>query len=122
MVRFEDVTHRNGPDANLVADAIREWGLIHPPVNRPRKACGLSRRNIDQVRTGCFEHSGDFHTSSGVLPPGAQSWAEMRTDIGLSFGHTSRTAVNTSSDIASDFQRTTVFVGAPVGEGTDEAG
>ena len=35
--------------------------------------------------------------SSGVLPPGAQSWAEMRTLIGRCCGHTSRSAVNTSS-------------------------
>jgi hypothetical protein len=35
--------------------------------------------------------------SSGVLPPLAQSCAEMRTDIGRSAGHAARIARNTSS-------------------------
>ena len=35
--------------------------------------------------------------SSAVFPSGSQSWAEMRTLIGLSAGHTARSAVNTSS-------------------------
>jgi hypothetical protein len=35
--------------------------------------------------------------SSGVLPPGAQSCAEIRTDIGRSAGHAARIARNTSS-------------------------
>ncbi len=35
--------------------------------------------------------------SSAVWPPGAQSWAEMRTLIGWSSGHTARMARNTSS-------------------------
>ena len=34
--------------------------------------------------------------SSGVLPPGAQSWAEMRTDMGRPTGHAVRTAAATS--------------------------
>ena len=34
--------------------------------------------------------------SSGVLPPGAQSWAEMRTVIGRSAGQAARAARNTS--------------------------
>src|SRR6201997_5775864 len=35
--------------------------------------------------------------SSGVIPPGTQSCAEMRTLIGLSCGHTARIALKTSS-------------------------
>ena len=35
--------------------------------------------------------------SSGVMPPSTQSCAEIRTDIGRSWGHASRTAWNTSS-------------------------
>ena len=35
--------------------------------------------------------------SSGVMPPSTQSCAEMRTDMGLSAGHTARTALKTSS-------------------------
>ena len=35
--------------------------------------------------------------SSGVLPPSAQSCAEMRTDIGRSAGQTARSAEKTSS-------------------------
>ncbi|MNT30931.1 hypothetical protein D3C72_1667480 [compost metagenome] len=35
--------------------------------------------------------------SASVLPPGAQSCAEMRTLMGLSAGHTARIARNTSS-------------------------
>ena len=35
--------------------------------------------------------------SSGVLPPGAQSCAEMRTLMGLSAGQAARMALNTSS-------------------------
>src|SRR5258706_63833 len=35
--------------------------------------------------------------SSGVMPPSTQSWAEMRTDMGLSCGQAARTASNTSS-------------------------
>ena len=34
--------------------------------------------------------------SSGVMPPGTQSVAEMRTDIGRSAGQTARMARNTS--------------------------
>ena len=35
--------------------------------------------------------------SSGVVPPGTQSCAESRTDIGRSCGQTARIAPNTSS-------------------------
>ena len=35
--------------------------------------------------------------SSGVMPPSAQSCAEMRTLMGLSAGHAARIAANTSS-------------------------
>ena len=35
--------------------------------------------------------------SSGVIPPSAQSWAEMRTLTGLSWGQTARIAAKTSS-------------------------
>jgi hypothetical protein len=35
--------------------------------------------------------------SSGVMPPSTQSWAEIRTEIGLSAGQTERIAAKTSS-------------------------
>ena len=35
--------------------------------------------------------------SSGVMPPGTQSWAEIRTDMGRSSGQTARTARKISS-------------------------
>lgn len=35
--------------------------------------------------------------SAGVMPPGTQSWADRRTDIGRSAGQTARIAANTAS-------------------------
>ena len=44
-----------------------------------------------------------FTVSSPVLPPGIQSVADTRTDIGLCAGHTARTARNNSSGKRSRF-------------------
>ena len=46
----------------------------------------------------CFSMRAISTESSGVMPSSpTQSLAEMRTEIGLSSGHTARTAWNTSS-------------------------
>ena len=58
-----------------------------------------------------------------VVPPSAQSVAEMRTVMGRSAGHTSRTASKTSSGKRSrSVERAAVGVGAAVGERGEEAG
>ncbi len=44
-----------------------------------------------------FSSCATFTASSGSIPPGAQSTAEMRTEIGLCSGQAARTASNTSS-------------------------
>mgnify|MGYP003694562511 CR=1 FL=1 len=50
--------------------------------------------------------------SSGVLPPGAQSCAEMRTDIGSSAGHTARMRAKHLERIAAAvLERAAVLVG-----------
>ena len=43
--------------------------------------------------------------SCGVIPPSVQSWAEIRTLIGLPTGQTSRTAVKISSGYFIRFSR-----------------
>ncbi len=60
--------------------------------------------------------------SSRVWPPSTQSVAEMRTVIGRSAGHTSRTAANTSSGNRSrPVHVAAVLVGAAVGHRGQEA-
>ena len=66
-------------------------------VDRPRLARRLARADVDQVGAGLLERRAISTASSGVLPPGAQSCAEMRTDIGRSAGQHARIARKTSS-------------------------
>ncbi|MCY1560952.1 hypothetical protein D9M68_981510 [compost metagenome] len=45
----------------------------------------------------CLNRRAMRTASSGVMPPSTQSWAEMRTLIGLSCGQAARMARNTRS-------------------------
>jgi hypothetical protein len=59
--------------------------------------------------------------SSGVMPPSTQSWAEIRTLIGLSCRPHGAHRANTRSGIAAAvFQTAAVFVGALVGQRRNE--
>ena len=68
-----------------------------------RPYTGLAARVVWPEDTSMKSHPAALNrratatASSAVLPPGAQSWAEMRTLMGRWAGHTARMAANTSS-------------------------
>ena len=92
-----DIADAHGGDAGLVADLLGKRGLEHTAIDRLGVAHGLAGGDIDQIDAGFRKGARDLTASSPVMPPSAQSVAEMRTDIGLCAGQAARNASNTSS-------------------------
>ncbi len=88
---------------------------------RPCPFRSLSGGYIDHVGAGVGQYAATSTASRGEMPSGTQSLAEMRTDIGLSSGHTARTARNTLKwKPHAVLETAAIFVGALVGERRDE--
>ena len=121
LIRRGDVADAHGGHMGLVAHLVGEWRLEHAPVDRPRLSHGLSRRDVDEVHPMFGEGAGDCDGIPAVTPPSAQSVAEMRTDIGLWAGQTSRMASNTSSGKRRRFSRSRHIRPALVRERRQEA-
>ncbi len=97
VIALENISNRDRRNPHLVANAIGKWNLKHPAVHRPLVLAHLARGAVDHIGARAFEEPRDVAASSGVIPPGTQSCAEMRTLMGFSCGHTARIALKTSS-------------------------
>jgi len=83
------------PNSFLILSANGVWYMR--PVYRLLVRHDLGRWRRDQIDARLLEARASASRSSSERPPGAQSVAEIRIDMGLSPGQAARTARNTSS-------------------------
>jgi hypothetical protein len=75
-----------------VADPVGVRRLVAAAVGRPLRLQDLPVETSIASTPACDERPRDLDGVVGVIPPSAQSVAEMRTDIGRSSGHAARMA------------------------------
>ena len=121
MVDLGNRPDGNRLDANLVADAVGKRRLVHAAINRFRGACGLTRRDVDEVAAGGLEEPRNFHRVVGgiaarcpVVGRDANAHRQLRgPDFPDRAEHFERIT-------AAVFYRAAVFVATLVGQRRDE--
>ena len=117
-----DRTHRHGGDPRFVPDAVREGGLEETPVTRTLFGHGLTRGRVDEIAAALLERLGDGHRLFGrdaaIHPVGRGDAHGER----LLRGPGPADPVEHFERIAEAIlQRSSVIVGAVVGEGGEKA-
>src|ERR1700678_3924742 len=59
VIRLEYIAHRNGWNADLVANLVGKRGLPHAAVHRLLIGHGLARRYVEHIRAGLLERIGN---------------------------------------------------------------
>ena len=122
VVLARDAADGDGRDADVVADPLGERGLVAAPVGRVPRGATTSPLETSIAAAPCAAIARAISTASAiVVPPSAQSTAEMRTSSGLLAASALRTASSTSSGKRSRaVSVAAVAVGAQVGQRGEE--
>ena len=123
LVGAGDVAHRHGRDAELVADLVGERRLEHAAVDRIVVGHRLAGRDVDQVRAMGGEGAGDLDRvvagDAALLPVGG---GNAHRDRLLRRPHRAHGVEHLERKAETVLEPAAIVVGAPIGQGRDEAG